>query len=311
MALYDIVMLVVVVGAIWFGWWKGMAWQIASLAAIIVSYIVAVNFREPVSRYISADEPWNRIAAMLILFLGTSLLIWTIYASVSKSLKKMELKGFDHQAGALLGAVKGALLCMIITMFSVSLLGEKAHDAIHNSRSGRYVVSGITKVSAIVPGELAKFIQPHVDDFHNAIGHDGQLPIDQYPENPAFNFNLNQQSAQDPNLVPSYQGQTQPGQTYPGQWQTPSYSNQSNPQDGNSGINISWPQNRQANSSGSQPNGSQFNGGYPANTASPNNGINNGFPDVNFQVNTQELLDAGKEAAFDAARRAFESNQNR
>ena len=50
MALYDIVMLVVVVGAIWFGWWKGMAWQIASLAAIIVSYIVAVNFREPVSR---------------------------------------------------------------------------------------------------------------------------------------------------------------------------------------------------------------------------------------------------------------------
>ena len=98
MALYDIVMLVVVVAAVWFGWWKGLAWQIASLAAIIVSYIVAVNFREPVSRYISADEPWNRIAAMLILFLGTSLLIWTIYASVSKSLKKMELKGFDHQA---------------------------------------------------------------------------------------------------------------------------------------------------------------------------------------------------------------------
>lgn len=290
MALYDIVMLVVVVGAVWFGWWKGLAWQIASLAAIIVSYIVAVNFREPVSRYISADEPWNRIAAMLILFLGTSLLIWTIYASVSKSLKKMELKGFDHQAGALLGAVKGALLCMIITMFSVSLLGEKAHDAIHNSRSGRYVVSGITKVSAIVPGELAKYIQPHVDDFHNAIGHDGQLPINQYPENPPFNFGLNQQTAQDPNQVPSYQGQ----------WQTPTNSNQGYSQGGNSGININWPQNRQANSSG-----------YPANTASPGSGINNGFPDVNFQVNTQELLDAGKEAALDAARRAFESNQNR
>ncbi len=206
MAFYDIVMLVVVVAAVWFGWWKGLAWQIASVAAIIVSYIVAVNFREPVSQYISADEPWNRIGAMLILFLGTSLVIWTIYASISKSLKKMELKGFDHQAGALSGAVKGALLCMIITMFSVSLLGEKAHDAIHNSRSGRYVVTGITKVSAIVPGELAKYIQPHVDNFNNAIGHDGQLPIGQYPENPPFNFNFNsnQQTAQDPNQVPSY-----------------------------------------------------------------------------------------------------------
>ncbi len=312
MALYDIVMLVVVVAAVWFGWWKGLAWQIASLAAIIVSYIVAVNFREPVSRYISADEPWNRIGAMLILFLGTSLVIWTIYASVSKSLKKMELKGFDHQAGALLGAVKGALLCMIITMFSVSLLGEKAHDAIHNSRSGRYVVTGITQVSAIVPGELAKYIQPHVDSFQNAIGHDGQLPIDQYPENPPFNFNFNsnQQTAQDPNQVPSYTGQ--PQQTYSGQWQIPNnpvYSNQGYAPSGNSGINISWPQNSQT--TGYQQSPQPGNGSFTPNPGNANSGINNGWPDVNFQVNTKDLLDAGKEAALDAARRAFEANQNR
>ena len=295
MALYDIVMLVVIGGAIWFGWWKGLAWQIASLAAIIVSYIVAVNFREPVSHYISADEPWNRIAAMLILFLGTSLVIWTIYASVSKSLKKMELKGFDHQAGALLGAVKGALLCMIITMFAVSLLGQKAHDAIHNSRSGRYVVNGITKVSAIVPAELAKYIQPHVDNFHNAIGNNGTLPSGQQPENPAFNFNFNQQASQDPNQVPSYQGT----------WSTPSYANQGN-QQGGSGINISWPQQRQANGS-YQPQ----QGGNQYNATNPNAGINNGLPDINFQVNTQQLLESGAEAAVDAARRAFDPNQNR
>lgn len=310
MALYDIVMLVVIVGAIWVGWWKGLAWQIASLAAIIVSYIVAVNFREPVSHYISADEPWNRIGAMLILFLVTSLLIWTIYASISKSLKKMELKGFDHQAGALLGAIKGALLCMIITMFAVSLLGEKAHDAIHNSRSGRYVVAGIAKVSAVVPSELAKYIHPHVENFHNAIGHGGQLPGDRQPGNPSFNFNLKQQTAQDPSQVPSYQSQTQSGQSYPGQWQTPTPADQSQPQTGNSGINISWPQNRQAKSSGYQQGSNQFTGNN-SNAGNPGNGINNGFPDVNFKVKTQELWNAGQEAAVDAARRAFEPNQNR
>ena len=297
MALYDIVMLVVIGGAIWFGWWKGLAWQIASLAAIIVSYIVAVNFREPVSQYISADEPWNRIAAMLILFLATSLVIWTIYASVSKSLKKMELKGFDHQAGALLGAVKGALLCMIITMFAVSLLGQQAQDAIHNSRSGRYVVNGITKVSAIVPAELAKYIQPHVDNFQNAIGQDGTLPSGQQPENPAFNFNFNQQAAQDPNQVPSYQGQ----------WSTGTHQgNQGN----GSGINISWPQQRQANDSYPQQGGNQYSS-YSTNTPNPNAGIDNGLPDVNFRVNTQQLLESGAEAAVDAARRAFDPNQNR
>ena len=87
-----------------------MAWQIASLAAVIVSYIVSVNFREPVSRFIQAEEPWDRIGAMLILFLGTSIVIWVIYARIQSRIKKMELKGFDRQAGAMLGAVKGALL---------------------------------------------------------------------------------------------------------------------------------------------------------------------------------------------------------
>ena len=89
MGIYDIAMLIVVGGSIWFGYWIGLAWQIASLSAIIVSYIVAVNFRDQVAGFIQADEPWNRIGAMLILFLGTSLIIWTIYASVAKSLKTM------------------------------------------------------------------------------------------------------------------------------------------------------------------------------------------------------------------------------
>ena len=126
MTFYDIAMNVILGGAILVGYWKGLAWQIASVAAIIVSYIVAVNFREPVSQLIQTQEPWNRVIAMLILFIGTSLIIWTIYARVSKSLKKMELKGFDHQAGAILGAVKGALICMIVTMFLFRNSGRAA-----------------------------------------------------------------------------------------------------------------------------------------------------------------------------------------
>ena len=116
MSFYDILMLVIMAGAVWFGWWKGLAWQLASLAAIVVSYFVAVNFRGPVSGFISAAEPWNKFAAMLILYLGTSLVIWTIFGQVRNSIKKLELKGFDRQIGALLGAVKGALLCMVVTI---------------------------------------------------------------------------------------------------------------------------------------------------------------------------------------------------
>lgn len=164
MSFYDIVMLVVLIGAIGFGFWKGFAWQIASVSAMVVSYIVAINFREQVAQYIQASEPWNKIGAMLILFVGCSLGIWLIYAWVTKSMEQMELRGFDRQIGGLVGGVTGALLCMAITMFSVSLMGDQAHEAIHDSKLGPYVVQGIQQVHGILPPEIAARFQ---DYFHH------------------------------------------------------------------------------------------------------------------------------------------------
>ncbi|MCP4098364.1 MAG: CvpA family protein [Planctomycetaceae bacterium] len=171
MGIYDIAMLVIFLGAIFFGYWKGLAWQIASLAALVVSYIVAVNFRDQLAAFLQVEEPWNKIGAMLILFLGTSLVIWAIYSSVSKSLKRNELKGFDRQAGAILGALKGGLLCMVVTMFAVSFLGEDVHETIDHSKFGPYIEKGIWQVSDFVPDELARFVNPHIENYKDAVGH--------------------------------------------------------------------------------------------------------------------------------------------
>jgi len=169
MSIYDIVMLVIFFGSVIFGYRKGLAWQIASLAAIVISYFVAINFRNPVAQLISVQAPWNQFAAMLILFLGTSLVVWTIYASTSKSIKRMELRGFDRQAGAILGVFKGGILCMLVTVFAVSLFGS-TRNMVHNSATGHYVVSGIQQFSRFTPTELAGFLNPHLEQFGNNIG---------------------------------------------------------------------------------------------------------------------------------------------
>lgn len=182
MSFYDIVMLVVLLAAVLFGYWKGLAWQIASVAAVVVSYFVAVKFRDQVASYIQAEPPFNRIGAMLIIFVACSLLIWLAYAWVTKSLEKAELDGFNRQMGALIGGVTGILLCMVITMFSVSLLGQRAHDSIHQSKIGPYMVRGIWQASAILPDELKPHIDPHLEEFKNNIGHPSDGPLINYPD---------------------------------------------------------------------------------------------------------------------------------
>ena len=87
---YDIFMLAVLGGSILFGAWKGLAWQLASIAALVVSYFVAFQFREPVSRFISAEPPWNRVAAMAIIYLVCSLGIWIAFGFVRRFIDRTQ-----------------------------------------------------------------------------------------------------------------------------------------------------------------------------------------------------------------------------
>ncbi len=169
MAIYDIIMLALFVLAVLFGLWKGLAWQIASLAAIVVSYLVALRFSEPVAAMIPVDPPWNRFAAMLAIFLITSLVIWITFGYVRATIEKWRLKDFDRQAGAVLGALKGALLCVVVTMFAVTLLGEHARAAVVRSWSGNMICRAINQWSAAVPRELHDVLTPVLQRFNERL----------------------------------------------------------------------------------------------------------------------------------------------
>ena len=169
MSIYDIAMLIVFAAAVLFGLWKGLAWQVASLAAVFVSYFVAMEFRGQLAPMIKAQEPWNTFAAMLILYLGTSLVIWLVYGYVRRTIEKAKLRTFDRQAGAILGAAKGAVLCMLVTLFSVSLLGDQARDAIVQSRSGGWIASAISRMDAIMPSEIHAYLDKYIHEFENRV----------------------------------------------------------------------------------------------------------------------------------------------
>ncbi len=182
MQTYDLLMIAVFGGSILFGLWKGFAWQVASLASIIVSYMVARNFSGIVAGMIGGDPAWNRFLAMFILFFGCSLVIWILFGFVRGSIEQMHLRSFDRQLGTALGAVKGAVLCIIITLFSVSLLGENVCRTICTSRSGNYVAHALVRLHGIVPDEIRNFIGPYVDHFQREIiEHQNEVPATERP----------------------------------------------------------------------------------------------------------------------------------
>lgn len=157
---YDIIMIVVLIAATLWGIRKGLAWQLASLGSIFLSYVVALQFRGVLAAQINAEPPWNIFLSMLILYLGTSLVIWVGFRLVKDIIDRVKLKEFDHHVGGVFGFAKGVVLCVIITLFAVTLLGEKEQQMIVNSRSGYYIAVLLDKAHAVIPAEVHDQVHP-------------------------------------------------------------------------------------------------------------------------------------------------------
>ena len=157
---FDIILLLVLVGATFFGFAKGVMWQIAWVAAMVVSYFAAMQFGPAVSPYVG-DRPY---VAMLIVYVVTSLLIWIVYHRISEFISRLKLREFDRQIGAILGLALGSVLCVVITFFSLTLSDEEQQDAILASRGGDMAARALVRMKRATPDEVHDFLCDKLPD---------------------------------------------------------------------------------------------------------------------------------------------------
>lgn len=174
MVTYDFLMLAILVATVVWGLYKGMAWQIASVASLVVSYLVSIELREPVAKALGLEPPWGNLAAMLGLYLLTSLVIWMLFSLVKKTLDQWELKDWDRQVGAGIGLIKGLLLCIIVTMFAVAMTKDANRQHIVASKSGFYITKVIHQLHSVMPDEVNSVVEPYIIRYNQRIN--GQDP---------------------------------------------------------------------------------------------------------------------------------------
>jgi membrane protein required for colicin V production len=170
---YDLVMIFVLVAATLWGARKGLAWQVASILSLGVSYLAALKFSDAIAPFINAEPPWNRFGAMLVIFLSVSLAVWLVFRMVSTVIDRIRLREFDRQIGAIFGLAKGVLLCCVITFFAITLL-DGAREPILKSRSGYYIALLIDRADAVMPNEIHDVLGPYLHKLEDEL--DPALP---------------------------------------------------------------------------------------------------------------------------------------
>jgi len=164
---YDAAMAgVVVAGMIW-GAWRGVTWQLASIASLILGYIASHQLSPQLASQFGSDPVVSRTLAMMAIYAAVSGGVFLVAWVFRAILRKMKFEAFDRHLGMLLGGMEGAILGMVVTFFVVSL-SPRTREPIYSSPTGKLVAGIIDAVGPTFKAETGDVLAPFVAESHHA-----------------------------------------------------------------------------------------------------------------------------------------------
>ncbi|MDR2756413.1 MAG: CvpA family protein [Planctomycetaceae bacterium] len=185
MSVFDLVIFAVLIAFAFRGWMTGMVAQIVSVGSLAVSWIVASRFAFLIAPSIPAEEPWNNIGAMIVLFIITFFAVRLAHQYLEKKIKDWNLAKWNRHLGGLLGLLKGLIVCMVLTFFGV-MLSEPTREIVFKSKSGNYLTRLIEKTETFIPPDSCELLQQQFERFNAQINansiNGAETPADLSPE---------------------------------------------------------------------------------------------------------------------------------
>lgn len=158
---YDFVMLGILVFTTVRGSAKGMAWQLAAIASLVLCFLFATPLSLTVAPYINVEPPLNRWIAMLGIYLVFSFGCFSIARMLRSFLEAARFEEYDKHLGALFGFVKGATFCFVVTFFVVCL-SQQACQYVLQTNSGYLAAVAMQQLEIVMPAELDKVLAPYM-----------------------------------------------------------------------------------------------------------------------------------------------------
>jgi len=182
--IWDLLVVGVILFSVIRGATKGLVWQLATIASIVLCFMFAESLSIVLAPMIGLKEPLNRWVAMFLLYLIFSFLAFAVARSMKTMIEEAKFTEYDRHMGAVLGLLKGVGIALILTFFSVTL-SEQARNHVMGTISGKYAAIIMDRLHPVMPTELHAVLEPYIHsldsddidlhshgDGHDHAGHD-------------------------------------------------------------------------------------------------------------------------------------------
>lgn len=134
---------------------KGLARELISLAALIIGFILAAVYYPRLSSRIAdltSSESVANLAGFMAIFLSCLVVGGLIAYLVKRTIKMASLDWIDRTLGGIFGFVRGWAVCSIIVLALIAFPARETSLA--HSRLGPYVLAGARGAVLLVPRDM-------------------------------------------------------------------------------------------------------------------------------------------------------------
>lgn len=159
MAPVDIFLLLALLASVLLGIWRGLVYEVLSVAGWVAAFFVAQWYAEPVAAHLplgATAEPLRYAAGFVVVFVATAFAAGLLAWLVKKLIEKVGLRPVDRALGAGFGLLRGAVILLAVALV-VGMTPLKDHEAWQASVGGRWLEAGLYALKGVMPENLAKY----------------------------------------------------------------------------------------------------------------------------------------------------------
>jgi membrane protein required for colicin V production len=157
--IFDAVVLCFVALAAGIGAWKGFAWQLGAILAPVAGISAGWPLSAALAPHLSLRAPLDRWAALGLLYVGITLLVFLVALGLRKLLERAQLRAWDRHLGFAVGALKGFALAVAFTLAALAFSAD-LRARIPETRTGEFMAQALRTVRPVLPAAATDLLGP-------------------------------------------------------------------------------------------------------------------------------------------------------
>ncbi|ROR22763.1 membrane protein required for colicin V production [Comamonas sp. BIGb0124] len=178
MAALDWIALAVVVASSLVGAWRGLIFEVLSLAGWVLAFVAAYWWATDLAALLpmgDSSAAWRLAAAFVLIFLGVVFVVSLLASLLRKLFTAIGLRPLDRALGAVFGVARAGLLLLALAV-AVRLLGLGQEDWWQSARSAAWLEQALVQLEPWMPQAFSDFLKPDDETAPGLLPRDGRQP---------------------------------------------------------------------------------------------------------------------------------------